>query len=62
MPKSRLEFWKAKLEGNVERDKRKWRELREAGWTVAVIWECETKDAEKLSALEQEIRELRTRR
>jgi DNA mismatch endonuclease (patch repair protein) len=44
LPKSRLDFWIPKLEGNRNRDKRKQRELRRAGWDFITIWECETKD------------------
>jgi DNA mismatch endonuclease, patch repair protein len=40
-PKSNPEFWAHKFEGNVARDRRKERALRELGWTVEVIWECE---------------------
>lgn len=41
LPKSRLDFWRPKLVGNTERDKRDQRTLREAGWDVLVVWECE---------------------
>ena len=44
MPKSRLEYWKPKFDRNVERDLERARKLRELGWEVAVIWECETRD------------------
>lgn len=43
MPKSHSDFWRTKIERNVQRDKRKNRELVEAGWTVITIWECELK-------------------
>ena len=49
MPKSRIEFWSAKLEGNRERDARKVAELENAGWRVFVVWECELKDKERLA-------------
>lgn len=42
LPKSRVEFWQAKLEGNRKRDRRNQRKLRKAGWSVMVIWECQT--------------------
>jgi DNA mismatch endonuclease (patch repair protein) len=42
-PKTRFEFWQSKFEANVVRDARKERELREAGWDVCIIWECETR-------------------
>jgi DNA mismatch endonuclease (patch repair protein) len=39
MPKNNGEWWRAKLAGNVERDRRKDRELEELGWTVLHFWE-----------------------
>ncbi|MDP6849085.1 MAG: very short patch repair endonuclease [Kiritimatiellia bacterium] len=52
MPKSRLDFWRPKLEGNKKRDIKHHRMLRRMGWRVLVIWECQThpKKVEKLSA------------
>lgn len=49
LPKSRLDFWLPKLEGNRERDARNEAALREAGWDVRVIWECELGQATKLA-------------
>ena len=43
-PKSRVEFWTKKFEQNVERDSRNQTALRDLGWRVLVIWECETRD------------------
>lgn len=40
-PKSRVEFWRAKLEGNAARDARQLDELKDMGWGTMVIWECE---------------------
>lgn len=39
-PSTRPEFWKAKFDGNVERDQRNQTSLLEAGWRMAVVWEC----------------------
>lgn len=44
MPKSNQDFWMAKLEGNKERDAANQRKLREMGWEVMVVWECELRD------------------
>ena len=44
LPKSRLDFWKPKLEGKRERDVRNQARLGELGWEVLVIWECELRD------------------
>ena len=48
-PKSKLEYWRPKLEGNVARDKRVRRRFRELGWRCLVVWECELGDADALS-------------
>ncbi|WP_122878678.1 very short patch repair endonuclease [Burkholderia pseudomallei] len=56
LPKSRLDFWGPKLAGNVARDARKTAELEALGWTVLVIWECETRKAEILAGLVDRIR------
>ena len=39
-PKSRVAFWQAKFDANVQRDQRNIRDLQAAGWRVAVVWEC----------------------
>ena len=49
LPKTRLEFWRPKLESNAERDKRNLKQLEEMGWKALVIWECETNDKEVLA-------------
>lgn len=49
-PATNTEFWDAKLDGNVARDKRDVARLRVLGWNVCIIWECETKKPELLSA------------
>lgn len=48
LPKSKLDFWKPKLEGNRSRDLDNQARLRQMGWEVLVIWECETKDVTDL--------------
>lgn len=42
-PKTNSEFWRAKFERNVERDKRNKRALRKLGYKVIVAWECEVR-------------------
>lgn len=49
-PKTRVEFWENKLEGNVARDRRNELELTELGWRTMVIWECETTNHEDVAA------------
>lgn len=50
MPKSRLEFWRPKLEGNRARDALKRAQLRAQGWDVMVVWECQLRDFDELLA------------
>lgn len=53
-PKSRLDFWLPKFAKNVERDLAAQSALRELGWNLVIIWECETK---KIDLLRQKIYE-----
>ncbi len=41
IPKTRLEYWQPKLNGNKVRDALNRRRLRRLGWNVLTIWECE---------------------
>lgn len=45
MPKSRPEFWNAKLLSNAARDQSNQKKLEYLGWRVLVIWECGLKHA-----------------
>lgn len=54
-PKSRVEFWKKKFHQNVERDRRKTKELKKLGWHVGVVWECELEDLESLTKKLQDL-------
>lgn len=49
IPKSRVAFWTTKLSGNVSRDRRNAAELRHRGYSVHVIWECQTESPIKLA-------------
>lgn len=42
IPKSRRPYWTVKLNRNAARDKTNRRLLRQAGWRVLVVWECQT--------------------
>ena len=50
MPKSRVDFWKTKLEGNRDRDEKVKRKLAREGWKVLILWECQLRDATRLEA------------
>jgi DNA mismatch endonuclease (patch repair protein) len=40
-PSTRIDFWTSKFEANVRRDHRQQAQLRELGWKVLIVWECE---------------------
>jgi DNA mismatch endonuclease, patch repair protein len=48
-PKTRTEFWREKIQGNISRDRRNLRELEKVGYEAMTIWECEIKDSETVS-------------
>jgi DNA mismatch endonuclease (patch repair protein) len=52
MPVTRPEFWKAKLEANIARDRRAVERLVELGWRVLSVWECSTRDSEVATNLQ----------
>jgi DNA mismatch endonuclease (patch repair protein) len=49
-PKSKLDFWRPKLEENHRRDRIVRRKLRKLGWRVEIVWECQLKSREALAA------------
>ncbi len=51
-PKSNADFWKAKILQNIERDKRDFERLENAGWKVIVVWECLLKKKCRQQSLE----------
>jgi len=59
-PKSNVDFWRAKVQRNRQRDDAVWNALLEMGWKVEVIWECQLhgeKMGETLSNLEKTLKD-----
>ena len=48
-PSSRQEYWLPKFNRTIERDRRNQEKLRQQGWNVIVVWECETKNLAMLA-------------
>lgn len=44
-PKTRRSFWQGKFRQTIERDQRQSKELKELGWHVLRVWECELEQA-----------------
>ena len=58
LPRSNQEYWKPKIERNIQRDAENQQKLEADGWKVIVVWECELKKRiaeERLSRLCEEI-------
>lgn len=53
LPKGHRDFWVPKLEENQRRDLESQDKIRQMGWEVLVIWECELRN---ISAVESKIR------
>jgi DNA mismatch endonuclease (patch repair protein) len=47
-PATNVVFWNQKLSANESRDRRVVRQLRKQGWTVLVIWGCETTNNDRI--------------
>lgn len=57
-PKNNADFWKKKIESNVERDEKNYQLLKNLGWNVLIVWECELKKdsfSKTMSSLEQQL-------
>ena len=52
VPKTRTEWWVEKIDGTIERDEIKNKELEKMGWNVKTLWECELKPEKRTKTLE----------
>lgn len=59
VPKSNADYWRLKFASNRERDARKVRALRRAGWAAVTLWECKIKRDPESCALAVQRRLLR---
>lgn len=55
MPKENRSYWKPKLERNVAKQKADIKALKNDGWNVGIVWECETSNETKLKKKLQQI-------
>lgn len=52
-PASNEMYWRNKIERNVARDSQSYQQLKELGWKVLVVWECELKRAMRDKTLQK---------
>ena len=43
IPKSNSSYWEQKLQNNIARDQKNYKLLKEKGWKIIIVWECELK-------------------
>ena len=60
IPKTRTEWWLNKISRNIQKDEENYNKLREIGWNVLTIFECELKSANKDMTLSKLIKKLST--
>ena len=51
IPKTNTEFWRRKIERNRKRDADNKEKLKQMGWSVMTIWECQLKPAQREKTL-----------
>ncbi|MFQ5642324.1 MAG: very short patch repair endonuclease [Thiogranum sp.] len=62
-PSTRPEFWKKKIDRNVEVDKRNYAALKAEKWRILTVWECAIKGKTKLcfeSVIDEIVKWLKT--
>jgi DNA mismatch endonuclease (patch repair protein) len=47
-PATNAEFWQKKRQSNKDRDRRNVELLKKDGWQVLIVWECQTRDQDRL--------------
>ncbi len=48
VPKTNTEYWVAKIDKNVIRDRKSVEQLRAQGWESLIIWECEIRKRQQV--------------
>lgn len=58
VPKTRTQWWLAKINANTANDKKQQTALRKAGWKVITLWECDLKPKQLEKTLQKLIARL----
>lgn len=51
MPKSNTDYWTKKIQANIDKDLHSAQLLKEQGWNVVKVWECQLKGPDAESTL-----------
>jgi len=52
IPESNMEFWIKKITNNTLRDKKNHQSLKDLGWKVIIIWECQLSPKNQVETLD----------
>lgn len=52
VPKTKTDWWLEKIQGNIANDTKNYNLLKEQGWKIITIWECELKRVKQAATLE----------
>lgn len=47
LPKSNKKYWTKKITDNIQRDRKRIKELKKTGWLPIIVWECQIKTVKK---------------
>ena len=47
-PATHKSFWNQKIDGNIKHDRKVRQDLRRLGWRVFTVWQCQTRDLDRL--------------
>lgn len=53
IPKTRTEWWQQKIKETAKRDRKNYKILKELGWNILIVWECELKSYKKNKTMEK---------
>jgi DNA mismatch endonuclease (patch repair protein) len=62
IPKTNIEYWKKKIETNIERDKKSYAALVCQGWRIIVVWGCELESSRKEQTLKKTVETIKNQR
>ncbi len=58
LPTSNTDFWRTKIESNIERDTKEQMQLEQMGYKVFIIWQCQLKSKERENTLQSIVEKL----
>lgn len=59
IPKTKTKWWQDKINGNIQNDNKNISLIREMGWKVLTVWECDLKSDKREKTLEALMKELK---